>query len=91
MPTPGLQPWKPNFKDEIPLKPRSLPRHCPLPARGFAMGSPDPSLGCFENFKLYCNKIVFVSDNEHSFISYAYNNNNHVMVLVLWNDGHKSI
>jgi hypothetical protein len=55
------------------------------------MGSPDPSLGCFENFKLYCNKIVFVSDNEHSFISYAYNNNNHVMVLVLWNDGHKSI
>jgi hypothetical protein len=45
-----------------------------------------------------------VSDDEHSFISYAYNNNNHVMLLVamfdldfclsamvLWNDGHKSI
>jgi hypothetical protein len=55
-------------------------------------------------FKLYCNKIVFESDDEHSFISYAYNNNNHVMVLVamfdldfrlsamvLWNDGHKNI
>jgi hypothetical protein len=51
-----------------------------------------------------CNKIVFVSDDEYSFISYLYNNNNHVMVLVamfeldfclsamvLWNDGHKSI
>ena len=68
------------------------------------MGSPDPSPSYFENFKLYCNKIVFASDDEHSFISYAYNNNNHVMVLVamfdldfclsamvLWNDGHKSI
>jgi hypothetical protein len=45
-----------------------------------------------------------VSDDEYSFISYLYNNNNHVMVLVamfdldfclsamvLWNDGHKSI
>jgi hypothetical protein len=68
------------------------------------MGSPDPSPGCFENFKLYCNKIVFASDDEYSFISYPYNNINHVMVLfamfeldfclsamVLWNDGHKSI
>jgi hypothetical protein len=48
MPTPGLQPWKPYFKDRILLKPRSLPWRCPLPARGFAMGSPDPSPGCFE-------------------------------------------
>jgi hypothetical protein len=104
MPMPGLQPWKLSFKDGIPLKPRSPPWHCPLPARGFAMGSPDPSPGCFENFKLYCNKIVFASDDEYSFISYPYNNINHVMVLfamfeldfclsamVLWNDGHKSI
>jgi hypothetical protein len=68
------------------------------------MGSPDPSPGCFENFKLYCNKIVFVSDDEYFFISYLYNNKYHVMVLVaifeldfclsatvLWNDGHTSI
>ena len=68
------------------------------------MGNPDPSPGSSENFKLYCNKIVLASDDEYSFISYLYNNSNHVMVLVamfeldfclsamvLWNDGHKSI
>jgi hypothetical protein len=47
---PGLQPWKPYFKDGIRLKPRSPPWRCPLPARGFAMGNPDPSPGCSEKF-----------------------------------------
>jgi hypothetical protein len=47
----GLQPWKPNFKDRIRLKLRSPPWRCLLPARGFAMGSPDPSLGCSRDFK----------------------------------------
>jgi hypothetical protein len=56
-------------------------------------------------FKLYCNKIVFALDDEHFHLKYyAYNNNNHVMVLfamfdlnfclsamVLWNDGHMNI
>jgi hypothetical protein len=101
---PGLQPWKLNFKDGIPLKPKSPPWRCPLPARGFAMGNPDPSPGCFKFLSYNCNKIVFAPDDEHSFIIYAYNDNNHVMVLaaifdldfllsamVLWNDGHKSI
>jgi hypothetical protein len=45
---PGLQPWKPNFKYGIHLKPRSLPWRCLLPARDFAMGSPDPSLDYFK-------------------------------------------
>jgi hypothetical protein len=44
----GLQPWKPNFKDGIRLKPRSSPWRGLLPTRGFAMGSPDPSLGYFQ-------------------------------------------
>jgi hypothetical protein len=68
------------------------------------MGNQDPSPGCFNFLSYNCNKIVFAQDDEHSFIIYAYNNNNHVMVLVamfdlafllsamvLWNDGHKSI
>jgi hypothetical protein len=45
------------------------------------MGSPDPSLGCFKFLSYNCNKIVFALDDEHSFLIYAYNNNNHVMVL----------
>jgi hypothetical protein len=45
------------------------------------MGSPDPSLGCFKFLSYNCNKIVFAPDDEHSFLIYAYNNNNHVMVL----------
>jgi hypothetical protein len=39
-----------NFKDGIPLKPKSPPWRCPLHARGFAMGSPNPSPGCFKYF-----------------------------------------
>jgi hypothetical protein len=46
------------------------------------MGNPDPSPGCFKFLSYNCNKIVFTPDDEHSFIIYAYNNNNHVMVLV---------
>jgi hypothetical protein len=46
------------------------------------MGNPDPSLGYFKLLSYNCNKIVFASDDEHSFITYAYNNNSHVMVLV---------
>ena len=48
MSTPGLHPWNPYFKDGIRLKLRSPPWHCPLTARGFAMGNPDPSPGYFE-------------------------------------------
>jgi hypothetical protein len=46
------------------------------------MGNQDPSPGCFNFLSYNCNKIVFAQDDEHSFIIYAYNNNNHVMVLV---------
>jgi hypothetical protein len=46
------------------------------------MGDQDPALGCFEFLSYICKKIVFALDDEHSFIIYAYNNNNHVMVLV---------
>jgi hypothetical protein len=43
----GLQPWKLNWKKGIPLKPKSLPWLCPLPARGSAMENQDPSPGYF--------------------------------------------
>jgi hypothetical protein len=46
-----IAPWKPNCKDWIRPKLRSLPWRCLLPARGCAMGSPDPSLGCFRCFE----------------------------------------
>jgi hypothetical protein len=48
MSTQGLQPWKLSYKEEIPLKPKSPPWRCPLPARGFAMGNQNPSLGYFK-------------------------------------------
>jgi hypothetical protein len=35
-----------------PLKPKSSPWRCPLPARGFAKWNQDPSPGCFKCFKL---------------------------------------
>jgi hypothetical protein len=82
MPTLGLQPWKLNFKEGIPLKPKSAAWRCLLPARGFAMGNQDPSPSCFKFLSYNCNKIVSTSDDEHFFIIYAYNNNNYVMVLV---------
>jgi hypothetical protein len=50
-----------------PLKPKSPPWRCPIPARGFAMGNPNPSPGCLKLLSYNCNKIVFGPDDEHLF------------------------
>jgi hypothetical protein len=68
------------------------------------MENQDPSPGCFRFLNLYCNKLVSAIDEKHLLYYYNINNKNHVMVLfemfdlefclsvmVLWNDGHKSI
>jgi hypothetical protein len=61
----GSQPWKLNLMEGIPLKFKSLPWHYPLPARGSTMENQDSSPGCYRIFHLYCNKLVFVLDEEH--------------------------
>jgi hypothetical protein len=42
---PGLQPLKLSSKEGIHSKPKSLPQHCPRPARGFTMENQDLSPG----------------------------------------------
>jgi hypothetical protein len=87
-----------------PPKPKSPPWHCPLPARGFAMGNQDPSSGCFKILSYIVIRWFSRQTMNIPFIIYAYNSNNHVMLLVamfgldfflsaivLWNDGHKNI
>jgi hypothetical protein len=65
----GSQPWKLSLMEGIPLKFKSLPWHCPLPARGSAMENQDPSPGHYRIFYLYCNKLVFTLDEEHLYIT----------------------
>jgi hypothetical protein len=104
MHTQGSQPWKLNLMEGIPQKLKSSLWRYPLLARRSATENQDPSLGCFRFLNLYCNKLVSAIDEKHLLYYYNINNNNHVMVLfemfdldfclsvmVLWNDGHKSI
>jgi hypothetical protein len=45
-----MQPWKLNLKEGIHPKPKSLPRLCPYPVRGFAIENQDLSLGYYRFF-----------------------------------------